>query len=351
MNVALVGFSASGRSTLYRAAARGLGKGDVTAVPVPDERFTTIVQQAKPKKATPASVVLHDDLPHVEPTGKMFSARFLEDARGSELLLHVVRAFDSPAAPYHDTVDPLRDLDRVSTEMVLADLQIVENRLERLLKMQTSRQPGTHDYAQRLALEYIREPLERGTPVRALHLEDEHLKALNGLQMLTAKQMVVAFNVGEDGAASPGPAIEGAIAELAQHETPAFSVCAALEEELAQLPEEDQPEFLASMGLAESAGDKLVRAVYEGLGLITFFTVGPQEARAWPLRKGSTALKAAETVHTDIARGFIRAEVVHYPDYLAAGSVDAANKANKMRLEGKEYVVRDGDILHIRNKS
>lgn len=323
----------------------------MVAVPVPDDRFDTIVRQAKPKKATPASVVFHDNLPAVAPTGKMFSTRFLEAARGAELLLHVVRAFDSPAAPYHDSVDPLRDLELVSTEMVLTDLQIVENRLERLERMQTSRQPGTADYNQRLALEYIREPLERGTPVRALQLEEEQLKALNGLQMLTSKPMVVAFNVGEAQAADPGQSILDAVDELAKNETPAFWVCATLEEELAQLPEEDQPEFLASLGITESAGTKVVQSVYAGLGLITFFTVGNHEARAWPLRKGSSALKAAETVHTDIARGFIRAEVVHFADYLAAGSVDAANKAHKMRLEGKDYVVRDGDILHIRNKS
>ncbi len=351
MNVGLIGFSASGRSTLYRAAARGAAKGSVTAVPVPDSRFDAIVEQVKPKKATPATVVLHDDIVPIEASGKMFGARFLEDARNADLLLHVVRAFDSPSAPYHDTVDPIRDVEAVSVEALLTDLQIVESRLERLHKSQASREPGHPEYVERALFSRIKGPLGDGTPLRAMDLNEEEQRIVRSFQFLTAKQMVVAFNVGEDCVTDPGDAIRTKIAELAEHNVTAFWVCATLEEEVAQLDPADQPEFLAGLGLNEPAADKVIRAVYAGLGLITFFTAGENDTRAWPLRKGSTALKAADTIHSDIARGFIRAEITHWEDYVAHGSLHAAQIANKMHLEGKEYIIRDGDLIHIRNKT
>jgi ribosome-binding ATPase YchF (GTP1/OBG family) len=163
--------------------------------------------------------------------------------------------------------------------------------------------------------------------------------------------MVVAFNMSEEEAAKPPAGILKRIEELAAKATPAFTVSAPIEEEIAQLDPADQPEFLAGLGLTEPASDKVIKAVYDALGLITFFTAGENETRAWPLRKGSSAVKAAGTIHTDIAKGFIRAEVVHYDIYAEYGSLDKAYSAGKMSLEGKDYVVQDGDLLHIRNKS
>lgn len=359
MKVGLIGFGASGKSTLYRAAARGLAKGDVTAVPVPDPRFDAIVAQVKPKKVTPATVILHDNLESASGSGKMFSQRFLDEARKMDLLLHVVRAFDSPMAPYHAEVDPLRDEDAMSVELVLADLQIVENRLERLAKSLTARNPGSPDYMEKQTFERIKGPLEEGTPIRALELTEDDETICRNYQFLSAKPMVVAFNIAES-PLSPmnggerglgGEGLERRIAELASKATPAFCVSAPIEEELSQLEADDQAEFLAGLGLTEPASDKVIRAVYDALGLITFFTAGENETRAWPLRRGSNAVKAAGTIHTDIAKGFIRAEVVHYADYAACGSLDQAYSAGKMSLEGKEYIVQDGDLLHIRNKS
>lgn len=351
MNVGLIGYPGTGKTTLYRAAAGGLAKGEVTAVPVPDPRFDSIVAQVKPKKVTPATVMLHDDLESAKPSGRTFSQRFLDDARKMDLLLHVVRAFDSPTFPYHTDVNPLRDQEAIEVELVLADLQIVENRLERLQKSLTARNPGSSDYIERTALEKLKPSLEEGLPIRSVELDEDGQTVVRNYQFLSGKPMVVTFNVGEDQVAGPNPEIAKRCEELSARMTPAFAVCAALEEEIAQLDPADQPEFLSSLGLSEPASAKVVRAVYDALGLITFFTAGENETRAWPLRRGSNALKAAGTIHTDIAKGFIRAEVVHYDDYKAAGSLDAAYAAGKMSLEGKDYVIRDGDLLHIRNKS
>jgi GTP-binding protein YchF len=351
MKAGIIGFPQVGKSTLYRAAGQGLAKGTVTAVPVPDPRFDKIVTQVQPKKVTPATVIFEDDIEAVQPSGKMFSQRFLDDARKCDLLLHVVRVFDTPMAPYHDSVDPTRDLDAVEVEMVLTDLSIVENRLERLQKSMTVKNPGSPDYLEKALFTKIHGPLQDGTPIRGMDLDDEEQKIVRNYQFLSGKQCVVAFNVGEGEAAMTPPKVSALMEGLLKKGTQSFTLCATIEEEIAQLEAADQPEFLESMGLAEPAANRMIRAIYDALGLVTFFTAGENETRAWPLARGSSALKAAATIHNDIAKGFIRAEVVSYADYCEHGSLGSAYKANKMRLEGKEYVVQDGDLLHIRNKS
>ncbi len=351
MKVAIIGYPQSGKSSLYRAAARGMAKGDVTAVPVPDPRFDQIVAQVKPKKATPAMVTLHDDLDAIQTSGKPFTQKFLDNARRADVLLHIVRGFESNISAYHAEINPIRDQEAVDVELVLADLQIVENRLEKLQKSMTVKQPGSPDYLEKALFEKIKGPLEDGTPLRALDLDETEIGITKNYQFLSSKQMVVAFNVSENDAANPPAEIQKRIDELSTQGTPAFAVCATIEEEIAQLDPADQPEFLESLGLTEPASNRVIRAVYDAMGLITFFTAGENDTRAWALRKGSSALKAAATIHNDIAKGFIRAEIVHYDAYVAAGSLDAAYSAGKMSLEGKEYVIQDGDLLHIRNKS
>lgn len=351
MDVGLIGFASAGKSTLFQAVSFGHGRGDVAAVPVPDPRFDAIVAQVKPKKITPATVILHDDIEDVQGAGKLFSQRFLDNAKKSDLLLHVVRAFDSPMAPYHAEVDAARDQEAVEIELVLADLQIVENRLERLKKSMTVKTPGSPDYLEKQLFERIHGPLEGGQPIRTMEIEENDWTIVRNYQFLSAKPMVVAFNVGEDEAASPSAIVQSKIEALSKGGTSAFAVCATLESEVSQLDPADQPEFLASLGLSEPASARMIRSVYDAMGLITFFTAGENETRAWALRQGSSAVKAAGTIHTDIAKGFIRAEVVSYAEYEAHGSLDAAYSAGKMRLEGKDYVVQDGELLHIRNKS
>ncbi|AIE84833.1 DUF933 domain-containing protein [Fimbriimonas ginsengisoli] len=352
MKVALIGYAQSGRSTLYRAAARGLAKGDVTAIPVPDERFDTIVAQVKPKKQTPATVVLQDDLEAVQGQGRALSVKVVDSAKKADLLLAVVRGFENPAFPNHfETIDPIRDAEALDTELVLSDLQIIENRLERLLRSTTVKTPGSPDYMDKQALERFRSDLENGLPIRALTLTEDEEATVRTYAFLSAKPVVVVANVGEDDAANPPAKLAETFARWTEEGTPAFAVCATIEEEIAQLDAADQPEFLQSLGLTEPASHRVIRAVYDAMGLITFFTAGDNDTRAWPLRRGSSALKAAATIHNDIAKGFIRAEIVSYADYLAAGSLDAAYSAGKMRLEGKDYVIQDGDLIHIRNKS
>ncbi|MBS1721181.1 MAG: redox-regulated ATPase YchF [Armatimonadetes bacterium] len=351
MKVAMIGYAQCGRSTLYRAAAGGSVKGDFTAVPVPDERFDTIVQQVQPKKQTPATLILHDDLDSVATGGKAFSQKLIDQAKKADLLLHVVRAFENPISPYHAEVDPQRDCSNLEVEIVLSDLQIIENRLERLQKSTTVKTPGSTDYLDKVSLEKFKAALEEGRPIRSLDLTEDDQNTIKSYQFLSAKPMVVCFNVNESDAGSPTEAVKKAMAGLAEIGTESFVACATIEEEIAQLDPADQGEFLASLGLTVPASHLIVRAVYDALGLITFFTAGENDTRAWPLRRGSSALKAAATIHNDIAKGFIRAEIVHYADYVAAGSLDAAYSAGKMSLEGKEYVIQDGDLLHIRNKS
>jgi GTP-binding protein YchF len=352
MKVGLIGFAGAGKTSLFQAVAEGAGKGSIAAVRVPDPRFDKIVAQVRPKKATPATVTLTDDLDDAQGgTGRLFTQRFLDEARKLDLLLHVVRAFESDVAPYHASVDPQRDISTIEDELVLTDLQIAENRLERLKKSTTARTPGTPDYLDRVFFERVRAELEQGRPIRALELTEDEAAIARNYQFLSAKPMVVAVNVSESEAGHPGPEVQNLIAKLGALGTQAFAVSAEVEKEIAQLDPEAQREFLADYGLEEPASARLVRAVYDSLGLITFFTAGENETRAWPLRRGSTALKAADTIHSDIARGFIRAEVVSYADWEAAGSWEAAVAQGRMRLEGKEYVVQDGDLLHIRNKS
>lgn len=352
MKVGLIGFPSSGKSTLFRAAAGPSAKGSVVSVPVPDPRFDRIVAQVHPKKVTPATVVLHDDLEDAHTaSGKMFSQRFLDSARKMELLLLVVRAFDSETVAYHASVDPIRDLRLLEDELVLTDLQIVENRLERLQKSPSAKGPGSQDYIDRVVFEKIKVALEEGTPLRNLDLDEDMEAVIRNYQFLSAKPVVVAFNVDEASVASPSPQIAETIEGYQASGTAAFAVSAEVEEEISQLDPADQAEFLESLGLKEPASAKVIRAVYDAMGLITFFTAGENETKAWPLRRGSTALKAAATIHTDIAKGFIRAEVVSYADYDAAGSLDKAYHDGKMNLVGKDHVIEDGDLIHIRNKT
>lgn len=351
MKVGLIGFAEAGKSTLYRACAGPSGKGDVTSVPVPDERFNFIVNQVKPKKATPATIILHDDLDDIQGTGKKFTQRFLDAARRVDVLLHVVRGFDSAISPFYAEINPVRDHVAIEEELVLTDLQVVENRLEKLTKSQTAKQPGSNDYLEKALFEKIRPDLENGIPLRDMVLAEDEAQIVRNFQFLSLKQLVTCFNLDESAAGNPPEPVLKCIESISQRGSAAFALCATIEAEIAQLEPSDQREFLDSMNIEEPAAAVMIRALYKALGLITFFTAGENETRAWMLRSGSNALAAAGTIHTDIAKGFIRAEVVHYEDYLSAGSLDAAYSAGKMHLEGKEAIIKDGDLLHIRNKS
>lgn len=351
MKVALIGYSLSGRSTLYRASARGEAKGEVTAVPVPDSRFDEIVERVKPKKVTYASVILQDGLEPIQKEGRSISVKLMEGVKQADALVVVLRAFDQPALGDDSTADPKSELEEIVTEMIVADLQIAESRRERLQKQSTSRQAGHADYIERMFMDRIIPHLEGGGLLRKFEMTEEEQKAARNFQFLTAKPIVVAINGTEGDLREPSEQVKSTLEDATSRGFEAFVVCAPIEEEIVLLDESDRKEFLDDLGISESASDRLIQAVYAALGLITFYTAGESETRAWPLKSGSNALKAADTIHSDIAKGFIRAEVVHFSDWQEAGGWDEAKAASKMTLEGKEYVVQDGDLLHIRNKS
>lgn len=342
MKVGLVGYHSSGRTTLLDAVSAGARKGELVAVPVPDARFDKICESVKPKKIVRATVDLQDNTATLRDSGSQ--SGFAENARRVDALLHVVREFDSPTVPFHAEPNPDRDHTALETELVLADLGIVENRLGKLAKSHGAKQPGSQEYLEEQLFKIIGPALEEGIALRRLELSDEERERLGNFQMLTSKPMVVAVNCSEHKIGQ-----ESAFEKNCKD--PAFRICAEIEKEIAALEESEREDFLRELGIAKPAAENVVRAVYSALGLISFYTAGDNITQAWPLRKGATAIKAADTIHSDIARGFIRAEIVHYDDFAKTGDIKACYQQGLMKLEGKDYVVQDGDIINIRNKS
>jgi GTP-binding protein YchF len=278
--------------------------------------------------------------------GEGLGNQFLAHIREVDAIAHVVRAFDS-ADVIHvaGIVDPLSDIDTIDTELALADLTTAEKALERAAKVAKS---GDKEVLRRKTLfERVRVDLNAGRSVRSMHLTDEERRELRDLHLLTAKPVMYVANIAEGGfnnnayldAIERRAAGEGAVA---------VAICAAIEAEIAQLDEPDRAAFLAELGLTEPGLNRVIRAAYRLLGLQTFFTAGPKEVRAWTVRSGSTAPQAAGVIHTDFERGFIRAEVISFADYIAGKGEAGARDAGKLRLEGKEYVVHEGDVMHFR---
>jgi GTP-binding protein YchF len=353
MIVGLLGYPITGKTTLFEAVCGAHHGADVGSVIVPDARFDYIVSVTKPKKVTPHHIEFQDNAARIEPgEHRSFSTEFFSNARKMDLLLHVVRGFESPYAPYHETIDPLRDQRRVEEELILADLQIVENRMERLQKMQVTHQSGTPEQNEWRILEHLKAELESNNPIRLVELGKEEEQRIRGFQFLSGKPVICAVNI-DEASIEQGEAselLEPLKKYCEERHIPLVALSADIEKEIAQLAPEDRTEFLESMGIKAPAAYRLIRAVYEALGLITFFTVGESEVHAWPLRRGETSVDAAGEIHSDLARGFIRAEVITFKDLEACGGYDNAVKSGKMRLEGKEYIVQDGEIVHIRFK-
>ncbi len=343
MQAGLVGYAQSGKTTLFNALT-GLHKGgaaarghvNLGAIKVPDPRIDALSAIFKPKKTTYAEMRFVD-VPGPSGKGSGLSADALRALADVDAFCLVVRGFTGVdgTAP-----DPVRELTDFDAELVLHDLAIVERRLERLRKDQ---QKGTGEYHE---LERMHAQLDEGRPLRAMTWSDAEEKELAHFGFLSRRPMLVALNVAEDEAAAPAPAaLESAARERRAR---VLVLCAAVEAEIAQLEASDQPEFLRSLGLSEPARARFIRAAYELLDLISYFTVGEDEVRAWPIRRGDRAPRAAGRIHSDLERGFIRAEVIHYDDFIALGSESKARHEGKLRLEGKEYVVLDGDILTFR---
>jgi GTP-binding protein YchF len=319
---------------------------------VPDPRLDRLTAMFNPKKRVPATIEFTD----IVAPGRTGAAALVDVAgyKNADALVHVVRAFRDPAVPHPSgTVAPARDAQAMEDELILADLGVVERRLERMEKDLKKNKSPELDKEKDLLLK-CKTALENGQPLRALGLAGEDLRRLRGFQLLSAKPLLVVINLDEADVAA-ATSVEraadatGMTAFLSRESTRAAPLCAKIELEIAALDAADADAFLKDMGLSESGLDRVIRASYDLLGYMSFFTVGDDECRAWSIRRGTIALDAAGEIHSDISRGFIRAEVVGYDAFIARGSMAACRDSGELRLEGKEYVVQDGDIINFRH--
>ena len=357
LRAALIGLPSSGKTTLFQLMTsihdtpRGKGDVNIGISKVPDERLDKLTAMYNPRKRVPATVEFTDIV------ATRGGAQALVDVAGyknADALVHVVRAFRDPAVAHPaGSIDPARDAQTMEDELILADLGVAERRLERIEKDLKKGKSAELD-KERDLVQRCKEALEHGTPLRALQLAGEDLKRLRGFQFLSAKPLVLVINLDESEVADVGADVGRAAQKtglapfLAHAATRAIALCTKIELEIAQLGAEDAKAFLADLGLNESGLDRVIRTSYDLLGYISFFTVGEDECRAWSIARGTPAQLAAGEIHSDIQRGFIRAEVVAYDALIARGSMPACREHGEVRLEGKDYVVQDGDIINFR---
>jgi len=353
LKVALLGLLQSGKSAILSAisgkAIPPLGSTAIAEaiVPVPDERLDWLTEYYKPKKTTYATIDCLD-LPGFNFTdehGRAAARRLINQIRTADLLVLVVRAFENSAVPaYRNSVNPAGDLTELRTELLLADLELVAARIEKLEK-QTNKPTKTqaNDKAELALQKKLQEAIESEKPISSVIETEAEREMIKPLGFLTLKPLVVAVNTGEDRLNEKFD-----FDDLADISAPVITICAKLEYELSQLDADSRGEFMADLGITESATSKFVNSCYCALGLISFLTVGSDEVRAWSIKKGTIAVDAAGKVHTDIKRGFIRAETFAFDDLKQLGSEKALKAAGKIRLEGKNYVVQDGDIINFR---
>ncbi|TME34849.1 MAG: redox-regulated ATPase YchF [Chloroflexi bacterium] len=364
MNVvsAITGLPYVGKTTLFNlltgahastgAFAGAEAETNVGVAKVPDRRVEQLAALYKPKKITHAEVMYRDiGLARAEKPGQAISPQKLGDLRTADAIVHVVRAFSAPSVPHVDgSVDPVRDLSTVELELLFADHAVVERRLERIEpELRSSKGPEREmKEREKAVLQRAVAALAEERPLRDLDLDPDEEKAIRGFRFLTRMPVLVAVNLDENDVADPeriiAPVREAAKAHRASAVVP---VSAKLEAEIAELPPDEAASFRNELGLAEPALDRLIRATYELLGLCSFFTVGDDEVRAWTVPCGSPAQQAAGAIHTDLERGFIRAEIIGWAELLKAGSEANAKKLGVMRTEGKTYRVKDGEVLHV----
>jgi GTP-binding protein YchF len=355
MKIAIIGLPNCGKTTVFNALTRGnietttYSSGqlepNLAVVKVPDERLGVLAEMFQPRKVTSADVQ-YVDVAGISGGGRSgggLPPALLNYIGTADALLHVVRYFDDPGVAHPEgSVDPQRDIAAVDLELAFSDLAIIERRLNRL-SAEIGKMAGKEResrVAEKELLERLQAGLEAERPIRDMGLSDEEERMVRGYQFLTAKPLLLVLNIGEDTITAP-PVLEYVSAQSA-----VVSLCGKIEAELAQLDDEDARSFMDDLAIENPARDVVIQRSYELLGLISFLTTGPDEVRAWPIRRNTPAVEAAGTIHSDIQRGFIRAEIVAYDDLIGAGSMAEAKKHGSVRMEGKTYIVRDGDICH-----
>ncbi|MDD5313211.1 MAG: redox-regulated ATPase YchF [Dehalococcoidia bacterium] len=361
MEISIIGLPKSGKTTIFNALTRctadikpyassGLST-NLSVAKVPDARLDGLSRIYKPKKTTPAEVKYVDIAGLTKGFGKEqgISGQLLNFLSTSDAILLVVRTFENANLPHiGGSIDPRRDIETLDMELIFSDLAIVEKRLSRIessLKMGKSAERDAAIKEQALLLK-VKDNLEKGIPIRLQNLTVEELHSLSNYQFLTAKPMLIVINIGEQQLAE-AERIQAEMAKAySQPQVEIVSMCGELEMELSQLGEAEAEEFRKDMGIKEAAFDVVIKHSYSLLGLISFFTVGDDEVKAWTIQKNTPAIKAAGKIHTDIERGFIRAEVISYNDFIKFGSLPEARKHGSLRLEGKNYIIQDGDISH-----
>jgi GTP-binding protein YchF len=365
LRAALIGLSSSGKSTLFELmtsakettrASHGKAEASIGISKVPDARLDRLTAMFNPRKRVPATVEFSDLAVQGRTGGGAQALVDVAAYKNADALVHVLRAFEDPSVAHPSgSVNPARDAQAMEDELILADLGVAERRLERLDK--DLKKNRTADLErERDVVTLCRTALEEGRPLRSLDLKGEDLKRLRGFQFLSAKPLLIVINLDEtqltagQGATHIEKAADvvGLTGFLSRAATAAVAVCARIELEIAQLDASDAAAFLSDLGLSESGLDRVIRATYDLLGYISFFTVGEDECRAWSIPRHTQAQIAAGEIHSDIARGFIRAEVVAYDALIDRGTMAACRDHGEVRLEGKEYIVQDGDIINFR---
>lgn len=360
LNCGIIGLPLSGKTTIFnvltgagaqvKSYSSGKTEPNRAVVNVPDRRLEELAAVYKPKKVTPAQIEFVDlaGLSRDASKGAGLGNAFLSFVADSDALIHVIRCFDNPEVPHPEgSIDPVRDFGIVEMELIFRDLSVIENRLERLSKKKVLQKEESEE---KELLEKYRSHLFSERPLRELQLPPEELRRIKGFSFLTLKPELIVLNLDETQTSDKAiPGYEEMLHLTSSGGLSLVKVYGRIEMEMSDLSQEDQREFMRELGIDELGRERLIREAYKMLGLITFFTVGHDEVRAWTIPLNSTSIDAAGAIHTDMARGFIRAQVVHFDDFKEHGfSMAAVREKGLLRLEGKDYIVRDGDIIEIR---